>query len=75
MHILEEMLARKLEKQVLPPLEVFMKYYRVVASKEIAVVYDLSVEEVEKQMKKWTLQQKVKKLPAKHGAFWRYVSD
>ncbi|MGG3914630.1 ClpXP adapter SpxH family protein [Rossellomorea vietnamensis] len=74
-HIIEEMLATKPEKQPLPPLDVFMKYYRVVASKEIAVVYDLSVEEVEKQMKKWTLQQKVKKLPAKHGTFWKYISQ
>ncbi|MFC7784692.1 ClpXP adapter SpxH family protein [Rossellomorea sp. GCM10028870] len=74
-HIIEEMLASKPEKQPLPPLEVFMKYYRVVASKEIAVVYDLSIEEVEKQMKKWTLQQKVKRLPAKHGTFWKYISD
>ncbi|KAA0565482.1 DsbA family protein [Bacillus sp. CH30_1T] len=74
-HIIEEMLGEKPEKQPLPPLEVFMKYYRVVASKEIAVVYDLSIEEVEKQMKKWTLQQKVKRLPAKHGTFWKYISD
>ncbi|WP_262371599.1 ClpXP adapter SpxH family protein [Rossellomorea aquimaris] len=73
-HIIEEMLGEKPDKQPLPPLEVFMKYYRVVASKEIAVVYDLSIEEVEKQMKKWTLQQKVKRLPAKHGTFWKYIS-
>ncbi|WP_064092267.1 ClpXP adapter SpxH family protein [Rossellomorea aquimaris] len=73
-HIIEEMLAVKPEKQSLPPLEVFMEYYRVVASKEIAVVYDMSIEEVEIQMKKWTLQQKVKKLPAKHGTFWKYIN-
>ncbi|KMK96776.1 ClpXP adapter SpxH family protein [Rossellomorea marisflavi] len=72
-HIIEEMLAEKPEKQTLPSLDVFMKHYRLVGTMEIAVVYDLSVEEVEKEMKKWALQQKVKKIPAKHGTFWRYI--
>jgi predicted DsbA family dithiol-disulfide isomerase len=74
-HIIEEMLTIKPEKKPLPSLEEFMRYYRLVASKEIAVVYDLSIEEVEKQMKRWTLQQKVRKIPAKHGTFWRYIDD
>ena len=64
-HIIEEMLAAKPEKQPLPPLEVFMKYYRVVASKEIAVVYDLSIEEVEKANEKMDASAKSKKAPCK----------
>ncbi|WP_456275014.1 ClpXP adapter SpxH family protein [Bacillus sp. AK031] len=73
--ILEEMLSIKPEPQPLPTLENFMQHYQLVATKEIAVVYDLSIPQVEKNMKKWILQNKVEKIPAKHGTFWRYLSS
>ncbi|MBM7586533.1 putative DsbA family dithiol-disulfide isomerase [Bacillus pakistanensis] len=69
--ILEEMLSEKLVPQALPPLESFLKYYQLVATKEIAVVYNMEENEVEKQMKRLMLQQKVERIPAKHGTFWR----
>jgi predicted DsbA family dithiol-disulfide isomerase len=73
--ILEEMLSIRPEPQPLPPLENFLEYYQLVATKEISVVYDLSINQVEKNMKKWMLQKKVEKIPAKHGTFWRYLSS
>jgi predicted DsbA family dithiol-disulfide isomerase len=73
--ILEEMLSIRPEPQPLPPLEHFLEYYQLVATKEIAVVYDLSMNQVEKDMKKWMLQKKVEKIPAKHGTFWKYLSS
>ncbi|WP_409253442.1 ClpXP adapter SpxH family protein [Bacillus sp. SCS-153A] len=73
--ILEEMLSIKPEPEALPSLENFLEYYQMVATKEIAVVYDMSMNEVDKQMKKWMLQKKVEKVPAKHGTFWRYLSS
>ncbi|RIW27254.1 DsbA family protein [Bacillus salacetis] len=73
--ILEEMLSSRPEPQPLPPLEQFLEYYGTVATKEISVVYDMSTAQVEKNMKKWMLQKKVEKIPAKHGTFWRYLSS
>jgi predicted DsbA family dithiol-disulfide isomerase len=73
-HILEELLAEKPTRQELPALEQFMQYYKLVAEKEIAVVYDMPLSQVKMKMKKWMLQQKVEKVPAKHGTFWRFLS-
>jgi len=58
-----------------PPLESFLKHFKFVATKEIAVVYDLDVQEVETEMKKLQLKQKVEKVPVKYGTFWRYVAE
>lgn len=73
--ILEEMLSELPEKNQPPPLETFLKYFKLVASKEIAVVYNLSISQVEREMKKLLLLQKVEQLPAKYGTFWRYVEE
>lgn len=70
--IIEEMLAEKPERSSLPPLETFLKYFNFVASKEIAVVYDMTINEVEREMKKLQLKQIVEQIPVKYGIFWRY---
>ncbi|MBM4764253.1 ClpXP adapter SpxH family protein [Bacillus sp. B15-48] len=70
--IIEEMLPIKPEPSSPPPLEDFLKYYKTVASKEVAVVYNLSLPKAERELKKLQLKQKVEQLPAKHGIFWRY---
>jgi predicted DsbA family dithiol-disulfide isomerase len=73
--ILEEMLSEEPEKNQPPPLENFLEYFKLVASKEIAVVYNMSISQVEREMKQLVLLQKVEQLPAKYGTFWRYVED
>ncbi|MBO8178110.1 ClpXP adapter SpxH family protein [Aeribacillus pallidus] len=73
--ILEEMLGKKLEPLPKPPLEMFLQHFKLVATKEISVVYDLSMAEAEREMKKWVLQNKVERIPAKYGTFWRYNGD
>ncbi|QQZ11547.1 DsbA family protein [Heyndrickxia vini] len=73
--IIQEMLGTKTKPNPLPPLEQFLKIYKLVASKEIAIVYDMSITEVEKKLKKWVLQQKVKAIPGKHGTFWKYIEN
>jgi predicted DsbA family dithiol-disulfide isomerase len=70
--ILEEMLQERPEPSKPPSLELFLKQYKLVASKEVAVVYDLTVSQAEKEMKKLLLKQKVEQIPAKYGMFWRY---
>lgn len=73
--ILEEMLSEEPEKNQPPPLEKFLEYFKLVASKEIAVVYNMTITQVEREMKQLLLLQKVEQLPAKYGTFWRYVED
>ncbi|MBT2653875.1 DsbA family protein [Bacillus sp. ISL-18] len=73
--ILEEMLSESPEKSPPPPLEAFLKFFKLVASKEIAVVYNMSISQIEREMKKLLLKQVVEQIPAKYGTFWRYIDE
>jgi len=72
--VLQEMLGKRPAPMPLPPLEDFLKFFGIVASKEISVVYDMPIDEAEKELKKLVLQQKVQKINGKHGSFWKYIS-
>ncbi|HYK74792.1 MAG TPA: ClpXP adapter SpxH family protein, partial [Pseudoneobacillus sp.] len=65
--IIEEILQEKPVKQSPPPLESFLKYFNLVATKEIAVVYNMTLPQVEREMKKLLLKQKVEQVPVKYG--------
>jgi predicted DsbA family dithiol-disulfide isomerase len=71
--IIEEILQDQPVKASPPPLESFLKQYKFVATKEIAVVYDMTISQVEREMKKLLLKQKVESVPVKYGMFWRYI--
>jgi predicted DsbA family dithiol-disulfide isomerase len=71
--IIEEILQDNPVKAVHPPLESFLKYFNFVATKEIAVVYNMTISQVEREMKKLLLKQKVEQVPVKYGMFWRYI--
>ncbi|MGM7636178.1 ClpXP adapter SpxH family protein [Bacillus sp. Hm123] len=73
--ILQEMLEELPEPLVPPSLEEFLQYFRLVATKEVSEVYNLPIKEVEMAMKKLQLQRKVRKIPAKYGSFWEYISE
>ncbi|MGG3469838.1 ClpXP adapter SpxH family protein [Neobacillus pocheonensis] len=73
--ILEEMMTEKPIQSSPPPLETFLKFFKFVASKEIAVVYNMSISQIEKEMKKLLLKQIVEQIPAKYGTFWRYIEE
>ncbi|WP_349774410.1 ClpXP adapter SpxH family protein [Mesobacillus maritimus] len=70
--ILEEMLPTKPEPSSPPPLEEFLRHYKTVATKEVAVVYNMTVQKAEKELKKLQLKQIVEQIPAKYGMFWRF---
>lgn len=72
LEVMSEVLNERLENAVPPPLEQFLAEYEFVASQEIAVVYDMTIENVEREMKKLLLKQKVERVPVKYGTFWRY---
>lgn len=73
--ILEEMLPYKLERSSLPNLESFLQYFKFVATKEIAVVYDMTEAAVNREMKKLQLKQMAEFIPAKYGGFWKYIAN
>lgn len=73
--ILEEMLSERPVKSQPPSLESFLKFFKLVASKEIAVVYNMSISQIEREMKKLLLKQVVEQIPAKYGTFWRYIDE
>lgn len=49
--ILFEMIGEKPTPSERPPIEWFIAYFQFASAKEIAVVYDLTLEEVEREMK------------------------
>lgn len=77
--IYEQVLYEILQKEVIPaekpPLEDFLAYYKVVACKDVAVVYDWTLAKAKREMKKLQLKQKVKEITAKHGSFWKYLEN
>ncbi|MCA1031081.1 DsbA family protein [Bacillus timonensis] len=72
-HIIHDMLGFQPDPASPPSLEEFMQYFKFVASKEIAVVYNMPINEVERELKKLLLKQKVAQVPVKYGTFWRYI--
>ncbi|WP_100399640.1 ClpXP adapter SpxH family protein [Bacillus sp. FJAT-44742] len=73
--ILTEMLGFTPKRADKLPLEDFLKKFQFVASKEVAVVYDLSLKEAESCLKKLMLKRKVERVPVKYGTFWKYLSS
>lgn len=71
--IIHEMLGEAVDPTPPPPLETFLDMFKFVASKEISVVYNMPVNEVEREMKKLLLKQKVQQVRVKHGSFWKYL--
>lgn len=72
-NIIEEMLGTLPEPSKRPKLEEFIESFQFVATKEIEVVYDMTKNEVEYQMKRLALKQVVQRIPAKYGTFWKYI--
>jgi predicted DsbA family dithiol-disulfide isomerase len=71
--VLFEVLQKEPKPAPKPSLEEFVRFFKLVASKEISVVFDWSMEKTEKEMKKLLIKQQVEKIPAKYGTFWRYI--
>jgi predicted DsbA family dithiol-disulfide isomerase len=73
--VLQEMIGDAIKPSHTPPLEIFLKHYQFVASVEVATVYNMTMTEVEKELKKLVLSQTIERIQAKHGTFWRYIDD
>lgn len=71
--VLKQMLQKEPLPANKPTLQEFLSQYRYVGTKEVAVVYEWSIEKAEKEMKKLQLKQVVEKVPVKFGYFWKYI--
>jgi predicted DsbA family dithiol-disulfide isomerase len=72
-HVLKEMIGEDIKPSHTPPLKIFLQHFQFVASAEIATIYNMTISEVEKELKKLVLSQTVERVRAKHGTFWRYI--
>ncbi|MEN2767630.1 ClpXP adapter SpxH family protein [Ornithinibacillus xuwenensis] len=73
--VLSEMLEHLPIPSQHPSLEEFVENYGMVGTKEVSVVYNWSLNKAEREMKKLQLKQIVEKIPAKYGAFWKFVTN
>lgn len=73
--ILKQMLQKDPTPADKPPLEDFLAHYQFVGNKEISVVYDWNQAKTDREMKKLQLKRIVKKIPVKHGTFWKYMDE
>lgn len=73
--LLSNMLNEKITSVKKPPLEDYLAYYKVVACKEVAIVYGWSYAKTKKEMKKLQLKQLAKEVSATYGSFWKFTGD
>jgi predicted DsbA family dithiol-disulfide isomerase len=73
--ILEEMLSEQPHQSPPPPLEAFMKFFKLVDSKDISIIYNMPIAQVDREMKKLLLKQKVEQILARNRKFWRYIEE
>lgn len=71
--VLKEMLQKDPIPSVKPPLEEYLSSFEIVAKSEISIVYDWSLEETNKHMKRLKLKQKVKKLIDKNEIYYKFI--
>lgn len=73
--IMTDIFKSKLKCVDPPSLEKFLERYTFVATEEIAVVYEMSRDNVEREMKKLVLLQKAERIPVKYGTFWKFKEN
>lgn len=73
--VLQELVGDAVKPSHTPPLQIFLQHYQFVSSIEIATVYNKTLADVEKELKKLVLSQTVERVQAKYGTFWRYIKD
>lgn len=54
------------------PLELFLAQSPINTAHDLAIIYDLPVQKIERFMKKLQLQQKAERIHTRHGTFWKY---
>ncbi|WP_416151242.1 ClpXP adapter SpxH family protein [Salipaludibacillus sp. HK11] len=71
--IITEMIGKAPEKCPPMSIEQFIRFYSLVAEKEISVVFDKSMKDVHRDMKKLQIKQIVEEIQTKQGSLWRFI--
>lgn len=73
-HILTEMLGRYVQPTEIPSLELYLSANPMVSTQDLAIIYDMPVQKIERKMKKLQLQRRVEKIYTKNGSYWKYIA-
>lgn len=71
-YILSDLLKHQPIPSKKPTILEYLERYNIVSLKEISIVYDLGLEEVERELKKLQLLQVVSKVEIQNEVFWKY---
>ncbi|HLQ72621.1 MAG TPA: DsbA family protein [Bacillota bacterium] len=71
-HVLHEVLQYEPLPAVKPPIRDFLSFYDVVSTKDVSTVYDLTIDEANRRLKKLQIMQITNRLTSKHDSFWKY---
>jgi predicted DsbA family dithiol-disulfide isomerase len=71
--LLKDIIKEEVHPQSPPPLEEYLQRKPLFSTAELALVYSLTYSEVEHEMKKLVLQQKVKREKIDHSTFWQVI--
>jgi predicted DsbA family dithiol-disulfide isomerase len=72
--LLKDIIRENIQPQSPPPLEEYLQRKPLFSTAELSLVYSLTYSEVEHEMKKLMLQQKVKREKIDHATFWQVIN-
>lgn len=73
--ILEEMMHTDIDPLEKPSLEDFLAHYKIAGTKELSIIYDWSIADTLRQLKKLQMMQKVKCIPDCYDDVWKYIKE
>ncbi|MBM7717357.1 ClpXP adapter SpxH family protein [Siminovitchia sp. FSL H7-0308] len=73
-HILTEMLGGYVQPTELPPLELYLSANPMISTQDLAMIYDMPFQTIERKMKKLQLQRRVKRIQTQNGSYWKYIA-
>jgi predicted DsbA family dithiol-disulfide isomerase len=71
--VLQDIVKKDLIPDPLPSFESFLQTYEFFSTREIAIIFNLSHAEAEREMKKLMLKRKVVQVPTEKEMYWRYI--
>ncbi|MDM5187500.1 DsbA family protein [Bacillus sp. DX4.1] len=72
--LLKEIVKYDIEPTPLPPLEHLLETVKFMSSREIAFIYNCSQQEIERELKKLSLKQRVRTIDVKCERYWKWIT-
>ncbi|MFX3624130.1 MAG: ClpXP adapter SpxH family protein [Ectobacillus sp.] len=70
--VLKEIVKQELCPSPLPSMETLLQEYDFISTRELAIIYNLSHAEAERELKKLLLKRMVKQIPTEKEIYWKY---